>query len=818
MISVLRNILIPVLFLFCSASILARQTVLVRHIDAIPCNEVRGAIVDDDGFVWVGTRLGLVRYDGYNVLVFRNDTQHPDYFLSCDIRSICYQGKEHIWLGTFNGICKFNIRTFKTKTYLLPGNNFINQIACMNGNDVFVRNYDRAFKYDKKTDCFVATKSILHTDTIPSDISQLLSGKGIVSTTRDRKGNVWASSETLGLFFIRYDGIRTEMLQHEFNKNLMPITCHFDINTTDALLRIPNIKTINSFIQMPNGALLTGTANNGMLINGSSNDDAINRNISSWLKNDGVYGMDHYDSSHILVGAWNGLFLMNSDGFAHQISRLGKVSLEGVHFLCVRIVSAQDIWLGTTNGVIHVTGNIMKPEKAKVATYNKVGAYSVGGVFSILEDKYKHIWVASSEPSLMLFDSHGDSLKSVSQEFHVKGDNVHDIAMSKNGDLWMTTNYGLLKATTNKDGKIVSSYLYSKKDGLPENYLGSSSVANLPDGRILVIGQWGNCLITPETYKKIPSSKVLITDTLYADKKQIELPYNYNDLTIHLSRLIYGKEHAISYKYKLEGADYHYRETEAGVNAISFPNLPPGDYTFLYEGGELRIRVLQPWWWSWWAKTFYFLFVLLIIGSTAYFLFNRYKQNARMQSLMREKSFLASVSRNFMSPLGIILELIEELKAKATPDSQGAIIMLSTQAKRLQELISDTLQAKTQEREDAMKKEVREMTDLDKDLIRRCRESVNRHISDPEYSHKIMMEEVGASHSTLYRKLKNLTGMDTTSFIREIRIRTACQILEANPNIRISELASKVGYENPRYFTANFKNITGMTPQQYKKQ
>ena len=111
-------------------------------------------------------------------------------------------------------------------------------------------------------------------------------------------------------------------------------------------------------------------------------------------------------------------------------------------------------------------------------------------------------------------------------------------------------------------------------------------------------------------------------------------------------------------------------------------------------------------------------------------------------------------------------------------------------------------------------KKAQEMTQVDRDFLRRCTESVNAHISDPHYSHTVMMAEVGASHATLYRKLKALTNMDATTFIRSIRMRAAYQILSANPNIRISELAENVGYNNARYFSTCFKNEYGISPRE----
>ena len=60
--------------------------------------------------------------------------------------------------------------------------------------------------------------------------------------------------------------------------------------------------------------------------------------------------------------------------------------------------------------------------------------------------------------------------------------------------------------------------------------------------------------------------------------------------------------------------------------------------------------------------------------------------------------------------------------------------------------------------------------------------------------------------------------MQAVSMVRPatgIRMRTACQILTNNPDIRIGELAEKVGFSNPRYFSTCFKNEYGMTPTEW---
>ena len=67
------------------------------------------------------------------------------------------------------------------------------------------------------------------------------------------------------------------------------------------------------------------------------------------------------------------------------------------------------------------------------------------------------------------------------------------------------------------------------------------------------------------------------------------------------------------------------------------------------------------------------------------------------------------------------------------------------------------------------------------------------------------------------RRVKQLTGLDVTHFIRSRRILKAVQLLK-NTELPISEIYIKCGFESANYFTRVFHKQMGMTPTQYRKQ
>ncbi len=107
-------------------------------------------------------------------------------------------------------------------------------------------------------------------------------------------------------------------------------------------------------------------------------------------------------------------------------------------------------------------------------------------------------------------------------------------------------------------------------------------------------------------------------------------------------------------------------------------------------------------------------------------------------------------------------------------------------------------------------------TSLDEDFMQRAIDCVNRHLEDCTFDQAQFVDEMKTSKSTLYKKLKSLTGLNTSGFIRNVRLKAACRIMEEKGNsVRISELAYTVGFNDPKYFSACFKKEFGMLPSEY---
>jgi AraC-like DNA-binding protein len=106
-------------------------------------------------------------------------------------------------------------------------------------------------------------------------------------------------------------------------------------------------------------------------------------------------------------------------------------------------------------------------------------------------------------------------------------------------------------------------------------------------------------------------------------------------------------------------------------------------------------------------------------------------------------------------------------------------------------------------------------TSIDEEFLKRAMDCVREHIDDTDFNQQQFADLLLVSKSALYKKLKSLTGLNTSSFIRNIRLKTACKIIEEKKSIRISELAYAVGFNDPKYFSSCFKKEFGMIPSEY---
>ena len=99
-------------------------------------------------------------------------------------------------------------------------------------------------------------------------------------------------------------------------------------------------------------------------------------------------------------------------------------------------------------------------------------------------------------------------------------------------------------------------------------------------------------------------------------------------------------------------------------------------------------------------------------------------------------------------------------------------------------------------------------------LMEKIMKCVNENLSNPDFDVEMMTKEVGISRAQLHRKMKEMTGISTSEFIRNLRLEQAARLIREK-KINITQVAYSVGFNNQAHFSTVFKKHFGVTPTEY---
>lgn len=367
---------------------------------------------------------------------------------------------------------------------------------------------------------------------------------------------------------------------------------------------------------------------------------------------------------------------------------------------------------------------IRKPGEIGTLPYNKVT-----GVF---EDSQQRLWFATQGGGFSLFDREGEIFTTYFNSTNgMPNDVVYQIVEDNNGDLWLSTNAGLVRF--NPKTEVFKNY--TVENGLRTNQFNYKSSYKTPDGTIYFGSIDGFVRFNPSTFKE-PETEIPIVFTelsingetvkpgieksileksiLYTDK--LKLPHHKNSLRLEYAVLNYSQFSATNHvSYKLEGFDKEWMEA-AGKHHIIYSNLKPGKYRLLIKLNEnadelrngniktLDIQVFPPFWLSGWA---YLLYISLIIaGLILLFRFlelrnqkikrreMRIFEQQKERELYRSKiDFFTNVAHEIRTPLSLIKAPLSHviMTGQVSDDVRENLQIMSKNTDRLLNLTNQLL-------------------------------------------------------------------------------------------------------------------------------
>ncbi|MDG5798911.1 response regulator [Marinilabiliaceae bacterium ANBcel2] len=351
-----------------------------------------------------------------------------------------------------------------------------------------------------------------------------------------------------------------------------------------------------------------------------------------------------------------------------------------------------------------------------------------GDLLSATVDKDGLIWIGTSK-GLYTFDSVNKSVDRVESGLFRS---VNSLIAGDDNRIWFGSAGKLLCYYK----ELKSFRIYGSSDGVMSNeYLpkavlrtstgelfkgGVTGLLHIEDDKTYDIGDYTS---TPQIIELREDGTLIDSDkfNIFKSTGEVELPFDYNSFSV---RLFVTDENFFNTKYiryKVEGVNRDYIET--ATMDIDMPNLSHGVYHLKVQvqsshGGWsepfslLQIRVLPPWWFSWWFLTISVLFILMLLFLFRYFAYRRAHDKMQIEmanhdNVVKEQKikFLINISHELRTPLSLIsgpLERILRGKYGAITQAQLSVFeLMNRNLSYIKNLIDQILDIRAFEKEES---------------------------------------------------------------------------------------------------------------------
>lgn len=99
-------------------------------------------------------------------------------------------------------------------------------------------------------------------------------------------------------------------------------------------------------------------------------------------------------------------------------------------------------------------------------------------------------------------------------------------------------------------------------------------------------------------------------------------------------------------------------------------------------------------------------------------------------------------------------------------------------------------------------------------LLLKCREIIDEHLSEHDFNMELLAEKLAMSHSSLYKKIKSITGLSLIGFVNDYKIHRAVLMFRQG-EYNVSSVCERCGFKDEKNFRELFKRKTGITPKQF---
>ena len=831
-----------------------------RNIDAL--------FTSSDGTVWVGTGSGVSRYDAekddfidinmpVGVRSFSEDAQgniyigtwegglyrldrksgkmvpYPQLSERNTVQSQLMDSRGRLWIGTWeNGIVRLDHpadeanpgihrmnegrRDFRTFHQLVEDSvSHAVWGCCIEGltsvdldDDLLVENHpELSFCYSLTTDgrgnlwALTRSQGIVHLSTKPSPFQYYHLNPAGLELPVNRIQTVYTSDGSLFWLGLQPYGLACYDRQQDRVVYNNQIPGFGQMTGTGGI----HVQTISAFMQRSQQELWLASTRGIVVWQAGEQARLLARGSCPFLGDGNANTFCRLHDGTILVGQTVGVGV----AFSETEGRLLEMKEQERDFSSCdvrRIIEAEDhrIWIATDNaGIICATGDVHRPETMHYHQYAPAnGNYPLDDVTSVYEDSHHRLWAISNSGALFLYEAENDHFIAVNQRFHLNVNRIYAIEGDGLGHLWLSSDSGLVCLKIDGKGKCHPAY-FSEEDGIEHIRFSANGLSRF--GKELFLGSANGFFSfepglmdrwQPAGFAKLLVSGLLVNDCPYEwldsterrritaeppfTMRQMTLPASIEKFTVEFALLVYQNVQECHYAYRLDGYDRDWHYVNAENRQATYQNLPSGTYELHLKAIDsyghqvelpygIRVRVLPPWYLSWWA----YLIYILLLGALVYGISQWYKQRVNRRARLQQR----------------VSELLHYRELMVMKQFEGA--------------------------RKALEAEEEQHNSPDELFIQKAIDCVKQHLDDADYDREQFASDMCVSSSTLYNKLRALTGQNVTAFINNLRLKEACRILRQRPGISMTELSMEVGFNTPKYFTKLFKKEFGMLPSEF---
>ena len=412
--------------------------------DGLSQSTVETIYQDSKGYIWIGTNDGLDRYNGYEFKHYKHDKYDKNSIANNYIVDIIEDKNGYIWVSTIGGLSRINPDKDEIKNYYSKedsgnlSNSNLWQLLCTKDNRLIASTIDGINVYDEDKDKF--TRILYKEGELPSQY--------IYSLEEDINGHIWVGTDN-GLV--------------ELDKDLNIVKSYQDaIGDSDVYNVYDDSK----------GNIWVCTLDNGLFkinLDDKSVENYKNNNSKISIPSNNVRDIISDSEGKLWIATDKGLCTFDyerEEFITYNKKSYQSNSLIDDEIFCLLKDSSGLIWIGTYSGISRFNPN-------SNFTHFKLYPYednSISGnvIHGIYEDDDKTLWIGTNESGVNVIN--GESIKHLNKENgNLVSDLIEDITGFKNY-IFIGTNEGLSVLVKNdKTAKNYTITNYTTKDGLPSN-------------------------------------------------------------------------------------------------------------------------------------------------------------------------------------------------------------------------------------------------------------------------------------------------------------------------------------------------------------